>query len=350
MMGEKVADELIDLHALNEWINSVNLPGDGPITSVERLTGGTQMAVFLLKRGEVRMVLRRPPKHPRPTSNKTMIREARVLEALSGSGVPHPRFLAACDDASVMGVNFYLMEELEGFSPKGPLPGKYATDPAWRYEMAIAVVHAEAALATVDYIAVGLEDFGKAHRWHERQVERWLSELESYTRFEGYRIEGGLGIDTIARWLSGNLPKERRIGIIHGDLNWQNMMFRWDRPTIAGLIDWEMSTLGDPMLDLAWTMTSGWDAGDPEGHEPLITPWQGFPTRREMVELYCQLTRRNADSFRWLFVLACYKLAIVMQGTCARAVAGQTTPEQGARFDVYSRRLLMMAHKEISKG
>ena len=343
-------DGVLRLDALQEWIDSVDLPGSGPITTVEQLTGGTQNLVFLLTRGHERMVLRRPPEHPRDIANRTMMRESRVLAALKGSAVPHPAFLAACDNPSVLGVSFYLMAPLEGFSPKGPLSGEYATNPDWRREMALEVVRGQAGLAAVDHVAAGLADFGKADRWHERQVERWLSELESYKRFEGYQLDPELGVEVIARWLSDNLPSDRRVGVIHGDPNWQNMMFRLDRPVMSGFIDWEMSTLGDPMLDLAWTMTSGWDPDDPEGHEPLITPWSNMPTRQEMVDLYCELTGRSAETFRWLFVLACWKLAIVMQATCARALVGQAPPEQGARFATYARRLFGMAHRRITRG
>lgn len=339
---------LIRLPALQDWMDSVDLPGIGPITSIERLTGGTQNEVFLITRGSERMVLRRPAQHANEDGNRTMMREARLLKALGSSDVPHPHFLAASDDHSILGASFYLMEPLEGFSPRGPLPGEYAKNPSWRNEMALAMVSAEAKLAAVDYCAVGLADFGKADRWHERQPERWLSQLESCKKFPGFELDPDLDVELIARWLSDNIPDDRRIGVIHGDPNWQNAMFRFDRPEISGLIDWELSTLGDPMLDLAWMLTSWWSPGDPEGHIPLITPWQGFPTREELVKFYCELTGRSVDTFQWMFVLACYKLGIVMQRTYARSLVGQVVPQEGLRFKTYARRLLIMASNRVA--
>ena len=140
-------DGLLDWPRLQEWVASQPaLPGDGPVTAVEQLTGGSQNNIFLLTRGEgERMVLRRPPRHLRKNSNDTMLREARVLGAIAGSGVPHPEFFAACADTDVIGVCFYVMGAIDGFTPMGPLPGSYGTDVEWRRTLSFELVEGAAA-------------------------------------------------------------------------------------------------------------------------------------------------------------------------------------------------------------
>jgi aminoglycoside phosphotransferase (APT) family kinase protein len=199
---------------IQQWIDSRgDIPGRGPITGVQQMQGGSQNLLFLLERGEEKMVLRRPPQHLRDNSNKTMVREATVLVALVGSDVPHAELFGLCDDAEVTGACFYLMKPLEGYSPKGPLPGRYAENPEWRRAMGEQLVRASAALASVDHVAAGLSDFGKPDDWHARQIDRWRSQLEGYRSYRGYDT-GELGrVDAIARWLGDNLPNER-LGIV----------------------------------------------------------------------------------------------------------------------------------------
>jgi aminoglycoside phosphotransferase (APT) family kinase protein len=148
-------DGLLNWEALQAWAAGADLPGSGPIDKVTRITGGSQNNIFMLERGGERMVLRRPPKHLRPNSNKTMEREAQLLAGLKGSDVPHAELYAACGDQSVIGASFYIMAPLDGFSPLGELPGQYGTDPSWRREMGADMVRAAAALSQVDYKARG---------------------------------------------------------------------------------------------------------------------------------------------------------------------------------------------------
>ncbi len=317
-------DGLLDWSRLGAWIEGAELPGRGPVTEAVKLTGGSQNNLFLLTRGDERFVLRLLPRHLRANSNETMLREARVLKALAGSRVPHPRLLAACDDTAVIGACFFVMEAVEGFSPAGPLPGAYAADPAWRGAMGPEFVRAAAALASVDHAAAGLGDFGKPDNWHGRQVERWRSQLEGYRSMPGY--DGALPFaEEAGRWLTDNLPRNGRIGIIHGDLQWPNAMFSHAAPRISALIDWELSTLGDPMLDLAWVLSSWREPGDPADGAagPVVTPWDGFGGRAELVRLYGELTGRDMGALPWFFVLACYKLACLLEGTYARSKAGK---------------------------
>ena len=148
-------DGLLDWPRLQEWVASQpGLPGDGPVTAVEQLTGGSQNNIFLLTRGGgermERMVLRRPPRHLRKNSNDTMLREARVLGAIAGSGVPHPEFFAVCADTDVIGVCFYVMGAIDGFTPMGQMPGSYGTDVEWRRTLSFELVEGAARLGAVE--------------------------------------------------------------------------------------------------------------------------------------------------------------------------------------------------------
>jgi aminoglycoside phosphotransferase (APT) family kinase protein len=237
-----------------------------------------------------------------------------------------------CEDEGVIGASFYLMELVEGFTPYGALPGRYGTEPCWRTEMGFQMVNAAATLAAVRPDDVSLGDFGKPNRWVERQVSRWRSELDSYRYTSGSAGLNPLVVDRVQRWLENHQPVECHIGIIHGDLQFTNVIFHADRPELVALVDWELSTLGDPLLDLGWILAAWHESEDPPGHEPDVEPFDGFPTRRELVDRYLAKVDRDPALVLWYFVLACYKLGIILEGTWARAQAGQAATEVGARL------------------
>ncbi|HET9628374.1 MAG TPA: phosphotransferase family protein [Novosphingobium sp.] len=342
---------LLNPDKLQAWVETQDLPGKGPITEARQLTGGSQNALFMLTRSDgEQMVLRRPPLHPRPNGNDIMTREARVLKGLAGTDVPHAQLYALCDDLDVLGVNFYLMAPLDGFSPLGELPGQYATDAVWRWEMGADMIRAGAALSKVDYVARGLADYGKPDDWHGRQVARWRSQLEGYHELENYPGHSLPRVDETGQWLNDHIPSDQRIAIIHGDFQYPNVMYFHDRPRLAGLIDWELSSLGDPLLDLGW-MLSGWlGAGDPEGRPPSVTPWDGFMTRAELVSLYGELTGRDMSIMPWFATLACYKLACLLEGTYARACAGKVPMAVGETLHTYALWLMKRAEQIIAHG
>ncbi|MBM3348041.1 MAG: phosphotransferase family protein [Betaproteobacteria bacterium] len=325
-------DGLLNWENLNAWMESRELPGHGPVIAVQRLAGGTQNNLFLMTRGDARFVLRRPPLHPRANSNATMLREARVLQALAGSPVPHPRFLAACDDTGVIGVCFYLMAPLDGFSPRGLLPAHYARERSWRRQMGVELIQVAAAIASVDHETAGLADYGKPEHWHERQVDRWRSQLEGYLLLPGYTEVLLPHVDEVCRWLGDNIPANQRIGVIHGDFQFSNAMYAHTEPRIVGMIDWELSSLGDPVLDLCWALARWVEDGDPEGETPFLEPWDGFPSRAELMGLYGELTGRDLSEIAWFQVLASYKMGCVFEGTYARALSGQAPMAIGERL------------------
>lgn len=351
-MADAMLDDfggLLRWDALQPWVQAQpGIPGRGPVTSVVKLTGGSQNNVFRCTRDGGEFVLRRPPTHPRPNSDETMRREARILAALAGSDVPHPRLYAAATTPDVLGVCFYVMAAIDGYSPIGGLEGRYATDGAWQRAVAFDLVDSAAALGSVDVDAVGLADLGKADGWVERQVPRWRSQLEGYASFDGWDPAGLPGIDDVAAWLDAHRPDTCRIGIIHGDLQWANVMLVKDAPRLAAIVDWELSTLGDPLLDLAWILQAWHEPDDPPGHAGSFTD-AAMPSRAELVARYAERTGRDMTHIRWYEVLACYKLGIILEGTHARACAGKAPVDVGRMLHDYTLWLLRYAAHVIER-
>ncbi len=324
--GDQDWQNFLSVDRLSAWMDSQDLPR-GEIENPHLLGGGTQNILLRFERGSRSFVLRRPPKHLRANSNETMRREARVLAALKGTPVRHPELIAACGDEQVLGAAFYLMEPVEGFTPREEMPALHANDPAIRRTMGFEMVDAIAALAGVDYAAKGLSNLGKIDNYLERQVGRWRSQLESYSEHPGWPGLAGLpGVDEIGAWLNAHRPQNFMPGLIHGDFHFGNVLFDRNGPKLTAMVDWELTTLGDPLVDLGWLLQAWPEDGAATGP---VTPWSGFPTRAEIVARYAEMTGRNVSEAGWYEVLACYKLGAILEGTYARACAGRAPKETG---------------------
>lgn len=322
-------DGLIDAPRLSQWLDQ-NLPsfGDGLLTG-KKLVGGMSNAVFCLERGGAPFVLRRPPKVPRPDSVKIIGREAQVLKALGGTDVPHPKFHAYCDDVDVIGAPFYLMAMVDGWvghEHDRPYPAPFDRGENHRL-LPFALIDALAKLANVDYKAVGLDDFGKPEGFLERQVDRWRSQLASYSETESKPARDIPGFQYAGDWLRANTPKTVRYGIIHGDFSLANALFAWDTPPrVAAMIDWELGTIGDPLLDLGWLLYAyrGRDEKTPpSGYFDAST----FPYREELAEHYAAQTNLPIDNLTYYMVLAQYKLASIMERHYIRSISGRQSSE-----------------------
>lgn len=330
--GAAQAPEGVDLERLTGWMDAQGL-GAGPLDDVERLTGGTQNILLRFRRGERMYVLRRPPVHLRGDSNETMRREARVLAALAGADVPHPGLIAACPGEDVIGAAFYLMEPVDGFNPTQGLPPLHAGSEAVRRRMGLSLVEGIAALGALDYRERGLDGLGRIDGYLERQVSRWKAQLASYAEFPDWEGPGGIpGVERVAGWLDAHRPPSFEPGIIHGDYHLANVMYRRDSGDLAAIVDWELTTIGDPLLDLGWLLAT-WPLDDrADGAAVSVRPWTGFPTAAELVEHYRPRTRRDMAHLDWYAVLACYKLGIILEGSHARASAGKAPREIGDRL------------------
>ncbi len=322
--------DLVDVDRLTAWMDANGL-GEGIVDELRLLTGGTQNLLLHLRRSGQHYVLRRPPAHPRFDGNTTIEREARVLAALANTAVPHARLVARCEDPSVLGASFYLMASIDGFTPTGQLPGRYAVDAERRHAIGLAMVDGIAALARVNPTAVGLSNFGKLDGWIERQVPRWRKQLVGYRDFAGWPGPAALpDAETLATWLDKHRPASMVPGIVHGDFHLGNVMVHHERPELAAIVDWELASLGDPLFDLGWLLATWPGADGKTVVGPLaVQPWTGFAGASELTERYAQSSRRDLSDLPWFVVLACYKLGIILEGTHARACAGQALPEIG---------------------
>ncbi|MBL8771423.1 MAG: phosphotransferase family protein [Phenylobacterium sp.] len=320
---------LVDLDRLAAWMDDRGLEA-GPIEEAARPPGGTQNILLKFRRGERWFMLRRPPLAAHMNGSETMRREARVLGALADTDVPHPRLIAAEAGEDVLGAAFYLMEPIEGFNATVGLPPLHAGSAQVRRGMGLSLVDGIAALGRVDHLAKGLGDFGRAEGFLERQVGRWKKQLASYQQYEGWAGPGEIeGVEDVGAWLEAHRPPTFKPGIIHGDYHLANVLFRFDGPELAAIVDWELTTIGDPLLDLGWLLAT-WPQPDAIATGAVsVTPWDGFPTADELVDRYAGQTDRDLTHMRWYGVLACYKLGIILEGTHARAAAGKAEKATG---------------------
>ena len=339
----------VDLGRLAAWMDGQGL-GREPITDVEQFGGGTQNVILRFNRGAEPFVLRHPPPHKRDNSDETMRREARVLTALAGTDVPHPRLIAACGDESVLGAAFYLMEPVDGANPTVGLPPAYVESPEWRHRLGLAMADGAATVGAVDHVAAGLDGLGRADGYLERQVARWRTQLDSYARLPGYPGPDIPGVDEVAAWLDAHRPTSWQPGLIHGDYHLGNVLCAPDRPGLVAIVDWELATIGDPLLDLGWLLAT-WPGDDMPPLETLtVRPWDGFPTAGELVQRYAERSPRDVSAIAWYEVLACYKLAIIVEGTHARACAGLAPPETGHTLHAAARGLLQRALTRLTNS
>jgi len=309
---------LVDAERLGAFMDERGLPGAGEPVQATFVTGGASNELFEIRRGGHRMALRRPPRVVPEGRNDTMVREARVLGALSGTDVPHARLVAACDDPEVIGGCFYLMEFVDGWSPLGGggWPAPFDADLDARRGLAFELVDGIARLARVDWRAVGLEGFGRPDGFHERQVDRWSAHLAAV------QFRDIPGLDQAASWLRTHRPHHYEPGIMHGDYQFANVMFRHGAPArLAAIVDWEMATVGDPLLDLGWVI-QGWVDPDEDAGTGSYVDYTGLPGRGELLEYYAKASGRPVDDIDYYVVLARYKLAVVLEAGYARAVAG----------------------------
>lgn len=218
---------------------------------------------------------------------------------------------------------FYLMEPIEGFNAGEGLPPLHAGNAEVRHGMGLSMADALAKLGAVDHVAVGLADYGKPEGFLERQVPRWLSELESYQEYDGYPGPDIPGIEEVAGWLERNRPTSWKPGIMHGDYHAANVMFSRTGPEVVAICDWEMSTIGDPLLDLGWLLAT-WRQDDGSSvFSHALGGTDGLASTDELLARYAENTTRDLSHIDWYTVLACFKLGIVIEGTLARACAGK---------------------------
>ena len=335
---------LVDVDRIAAWMDDRGLEA-GPLTDVTQLAGGTQNILVRFRRGTREFVLRRPPPHKRANSDETMRREARVLGALAGSDVPHPALIAAEPDESVIGAAFYLMEPVDGYNVTLGLPPTFADDAAAQREMGLSMADAIAALARIDPAERGIADLGRWEGWGERQVPRWRRQLESYRELDGYPGPDIPGVDEVGAWLEANRPSDLRPGIIHGDFHFANVLIHPTEPRVAAIVDWELATIGDPLLDLGHLLAC-WPTRTGTALTPVAAA--ALPDPADVVARYGEGSDRDLSAVTWFHVLACYRLGLILEGTHARACAGLAPKATGDMLHAHTLALLAQATELIA--
>jgi aminoglycoside phosphotransferase (APT) family kinase protein len=300
----------------------------GPL-EVEQFRGGQSNPTFRLTAGSKRYVLRRKPPGKLLPSAHAVDREYRVITALRDTGVPVARSYALCTDDSVIGTAFYIMDYVEGRVFWDPtLPELAKEQRRTVYEAMNAVI---AALHQVDYQKIGLGDFGRPGNYFMRQIDRWTKQ---YRASETERIEA---MDRLIEWLPRNVPADDETTIVHGDYRLDNMIFHPTEPRVLAVLDWELSTLGNPLADFSYHMMT-WELG-PEAYRGVggkDLPALGIPTKEEYRALYCRRTGRDGIP-NWDFYMAynMFRLSAILQGIMGRVVEGTAANlrarESGAR-------------------
>jgi aminoglycoside phosphotransferase (APT) family kinase protein len=309
----------LDTRALGRWLDTHHAPGEGEAPVLELLTGGSQNTLYRVRRGEHQMVLRMPGARADAARLDGLLREIRLVRALKGTDVAHAELIAADDSGVILGKPFYVMAEIDGWSPMGGgWQAPFDTDLTARRELAFELVGGAAKLGRVDWRAQGLEGFGRPDGFHERQADRWLSFLAAF------QVRELPGLDVAADWLRANRPAHYTAGIMHGDYQFANVMFVHGAPaTLAAIVDWEMTTIGDPLLDLAWCLL-GYD-GDTPKSDGFYLDMTGMPTRTELLDHYEAVSGLSTENIDYYLVLANFKLGIVLEKTYAASV---TNPDK----------------------
>jgi aminoglycoside phosphotransferase (APT) family kinase protein len=334
----------LDAAALDAWIGD-QLPGAGSPLTAARLGAATGIAnaLFLLERGGHRWVFRQPPPVKNDPSASDTVREWRILRALEGTPVPHPQPLLLCTDLSVLERPFMIMALVDGFTPGFEIPEPFLSDHALRFDLGMAYAQGCALLSQVDWVAGGLEGLGKPDGFLERQVRRWMAQLERY------QVRPLTGIDFLAGWLEANRPAMGPAGIIHGDYSPFNVMIAPDPPSrLAAIVDWDTGTIGDPLLDIGHLLARWTEPGEEAVLGEQAGGTDGYPTRRQLAAHYQQLTGRDMTALPYFEALALFKLAVILEGTFARQRHAGVPDDENMMVDTVPR--LLRFASEFARG
>ena len=329
------------------WLHAFGIEADS-LEVVRRLPGGTQNELLLLRVGETEAVLRRGPADKEESNAKVLAREARTLSALRASNVPHPRLLASCLDEAAIGTPFLLMEYKDGFNATLEVPSEIVQRPELHSTPASELVRAVGLLANVDYRATELAATAQPDSWLERQVERWSTRVEAYKNHKKWHDTGRIA-QAIAIWRQEHYPKHRMDGIVHGDFHFGNFLFNRTDATLSAIVDWELATIGDPRLDFGHLLATWPKPADPR-RTGLAKELQGLPDRARLIELHRTHNPHLAEDLKWFYVLACFRLATILEDSWFRALEGRIAAHIGERLHGIAESLYEDANQTLESG
>src|SRR6266446_2927752 len=315
----------LPLGRLESWMRD-HVGGFRGRLAAERFEGGQSNPTYKLVAGTEAYVLRRKPLGHLLPSAHAVDREYRVMRSLAHTAVPVPRVYALCEDDAIIGSSFYLMEFLDGRAFWDQrLPGLTPAERRAMFDSMNAVI---AGLHSVDHIAVGLEGFGRPGNYMARQIGRWSKQ------YQASETEPQPAMDALIEWLPRHLPPEEAPRIVHGDYRMDNLVFHKTEPRVIGVLDWELSTIGDPLADFAYHVMT-WRVA-PElfrGLAGIYFASLGIPTEDEYVAAYCRQTGRGPiPGLDFYSVYSLFRLAAIMQGIAKRAIEGTAASDEAAEL------------------
>lgn len=319
----------------------------GPLV-IEQFPYGHSNLTYLLRLGSTELVLRRPPFGNQVQTAHDMSREYRVLSKLSAVFPPAPRPYLYCEDESVIGAPFYVMERRQGVVLRKSLPRGLSLDRETMRRLSTSLIDNLGQLHAVDFAAAGLSELGKPAGYVTRQVTGWIN------RFANAKTDDVPSMDRVTGWLTEHQPTESGAAVIHNDYKFDNLLLRPDDLTqIVAVLDWEMATLGDPLMDLGTTLGYWIEASDPEPLKAAAmgpTALPGCLTRRELVDRYSTTTGREVRQPEFYYCFGLFKIVVIIQQIYARFVRGHTSDARFAHLNQFVAVLGQQAERVIESG
>ncbi|MBI2425380.1 MAG: phosphotransferase family protein [Candidatus Hydrogenedentes bacterium] len=318
--------EELDLATLETYLKDTVKELSGAV-SLKQFPGGFSNLTYSLTVGDRDLILRRPPFGSKVKSAHDMGREYRVLHALHPVYPAAPRPLLLCNDTDVMGCPFYVMERIKGVILRGKKPAGFSTSPEETGVICKSLIKNLADLHAIDYEKIGLGDLRKEGSYVQRQVEGWIK------RYGDSQTDEIAAIDEVAKWCHAHMPADSEAALIHNDYKFDNVVLAADDLSrIIGVLDWEMCTIGDPLMDLGTSLGYWMEPRDTTIGvvQCFMTTEPGAPTRAEVADHYAALTGRNVSNMQFYYVFALYKLAVIVQQIYFRYKKGLTKDERFA--------------------
>lgn len=332
------AGEELDLSALSRWLDG-KIEGAERGLSVEQFPSGHSNLTYLIRIANQEYVLRRGPLGPVAPKAHDMAREFRVLQLVHPHFPEAPNVLYLCEDTSVLGGAFFLMERRRGLILRERIPPELASRPDYPKQVSETFIDCLVKLHGVDISKTGLIAFGKPEGFLERQVEGWTD------RWNRAQTDEMPAMERVTRWLDDRRPDSTAPTLLHNDYKLDNVMIRSDLDRIEAVLDWEMATVGDPLADLGLTLCYwAWaDAPQLRAHEALLTTQPGWYTREQFIQRYAERSGRDVSRIGYYEVLGVFKLAVILQQIYYRFRRGQTRDMRFQDFDKRVRGLVELA-------
>ena len=333
----------IDLTALERWFDA-HL-GDQQAIMLTPIKGGGSCELFSIQRGAERWAMRRAPLNAVSSSAHDVLREFAIIHAMQDAGLAVPKVLAAEKRGAITDADFYIMEYIDGTVIRHGLPEQFMASPETQPAIGEQLIDALVELHCFEWRGTGLEQLANLDAFLPRQIDRWLNQFSHYEN--GRDLPA---VDSIAQWLRDHLPERGDLTVMHGDYKLDNVMFSHSvPPTLLRVVDFEMTTVGDPLVDLAWAMIFWPEEGNliaiaaPDAKRGMAAEFCQSPA--QLIARYAQATGRDMSQFQWYQVFAAWKLAIVLEASYTQFLAGKSKNPSHEFFGFVTDQLLIRAEK-----